>query len=142
MTNSEAFLDGERPTDVHIFLHENAVSNVEALADHGTRTEDGIVLVLDGERARDVFRSATGIDPMVFAKEAMGTEGRIHADCAGGICPACGEDEARFVFAFAEEQNDEVGGLYAEGTVIHAYVSCACGEAYSGKWVAAERSGA
>lgn len=139
MTDREAFLAGESPEDVHIFLHDDAVSNVDALVDHGERVEDGIVLVLDGEQARGVFQSATGIDPMAFAKEAMGTDGEVHPDCTGGVCPACGEDDAQFVFAFAEAQNEEVGGLYAEGAVIHAYVSCGCGEAYSEKWVAAKR---
>lgn len=44
------------------------------------------------------------------------------------------------MFAFAEEQNGEVGGLYAEGEVIHAYVACTCGQRYSDKWVADEQS--
>ena len=46
-----------------------------------------------------------------------------------------------FVFAFAEEQNEEVGGRYAEGDVIHAYAHCACGENYSQKWVVGEHDG-
>jgi hypothetical protein len=139
-TQRAEFLAGERPSDVHIFLHESAVSDIEALAEHGERLDDGLVLVMDGERARGVFQRATGIDPMGFAREAMDTDGDVDADCAGGTCPeGDGEDHhPRFVFAFAEEQNEEVGGLYAEGPVIHAYVSCACGEAYSDKWVATE----
>jgi hypothetical protein len=137
-TDREAFLAGERPTDVHAFLHEGAVSNVETLESHGERVKDGVVLVLDGDEARGIFQRATGIDPMALAREAMGTEGDIDADCAGGICPACGADP-NFVFAFAEEQNEEAGGLYAEGAVIHAYAVCECGERYTEKWVASER---
>jgi hypothetical protein len=140
-TAREEFLAGERPEDVHIYLHEDAVSDVEALSEYGERVEDGIVLVLDGEQARGVFQRATGIDPMGFARKAMDTDGEVDRDCAGGMCPAGegetgGEHRARFVFAFAEEQNEEAGGLYAEGPVIHGYVSCACGESYSEKWVA------
>lgn len=135
-----AFLAGERPSDVHIFLSDAAVSNPGALEEHGMRVDDGLALVLDGEQARSVFQSATGIDPMAFAKEAMGTEGEVAEDCASATCPAgSGSDHhARFIFAFAEEQNDDAGGLYAEGPVIHAYVACACGEKYSDKWVAGD----
>ncbi len=137
-TARESFLAGDRPADVHIYLHENTVSDVEALADHGDRVADGIVLVLDGEQARGVFQRSTGIDPMAFARRAMDTDGEVDRDCAGGTCPEDdgGEHRARFVFAFAEEQNEEAGGLYAEGPVIHAYVSCSCATSYSDKWVA------
>lgn len=143
-SDREAFLAGDRPSDVHIYLSEDAVSDIGALESHGERVEDGIVLVMDGEQARGAFQSATGIDPMGLAQEAMGTEGTVDADCTGGVCPDSEEtpDEdhtAKFVFAFAEEQNEEVGGLYAEGAVIHAYVACGCGLRYSDKWVADER---
>ena len=50
-----------------------------------------------------------------------------------------GLHDTRFVFAFAEEQNEEVEGLYNEGDVIHAYVQCTCGTAYSEKWLAGEK---
>ena len=135
-----AFLAGERPSDVHIFLSESAVSNPGALEAHGTRVDDGLALVLDGEQARSVFQSATGIDPMAFAQKAMGTDGEVTKDCTSGTCPAGrGPDhDARFIFAFAEKQNEDVGGLYAEGPVIHAYAACECGERYSDKWVATE----
>lgn len=143
MTNSDrtAFLAGDRPEDILIYLNETAVSNPDALKAHGERVDGGIVLVLPGDEARSVFQQAAGIDPMAFAKQAMGTEGTIAADCTGGTCPEGeGPDhEARFVFAFAEEQNEEVGDIYAEGDVIHGYVSCACGAAYSDKWVIGQR---
>lgn len=142
-TDREAFLAGDRPTDVHIYLSEDALSNAEALADHGERVDGGVVLVMDGERARTVFQRATGIDPMAFAQQAMGTEGAVAPGCTDGTCPSDedGNHAARFVFAFAEEQNEDVGDLYAEGDVIHAYVACTCGERYSDKWVAEERDG-
>ena len=138
-TAREEFLAGERPSDVHVYLHEDAVSDIEALIGHGERVDDGVVLVLDGEQARGVFQRATGIDPMGFARRAMDTDGAVDRDCTGGTCPAGdggsgGEHRVRFVFAFAEKQNEEAGGLYAEGPVIHGYVSCACGESYSEKW--------
>ncbi len=137
----EAFLAGERPDDVHIYIDEGSVSNLDALESHGERVDGGIVLVIDGEQARSMFQSATGIDPMALAQEAMGTDGEVDADCAGGVCPAEDGDEhhPKFIFAFAEEQNEAVGGLYAEGDVIHAYVACDCGERYSDKWVAGEQ---
>jgi hypothetical protein len=137
-----AFLAGERPDDVLIYLADGAIEEPDALASHGERAGDGVVLVLPGERAREVFQRAAGIDPMAFARRATDTEGEVRADCTGGTCPAGssrGDHRARFVFAFAEEQNEEAGGLYAEGGVIHAYVACACGERYSEKWVAGER---
>jgi len=143
MTDSDraAFLAGDRPEDVLIYLDEAAVSNPDALEAHGDRVDGGIVLVLPGDKARSVFQQAAGIDPMAFAKQAMGTEGDIDPDCTGGSCPeGTGPDhDARFVFAFAEEQNEEVGDIYAEGDVVHGYVSCSCGTAYSDKWVVGER---
>ncbi|PSQ33260.1 hypothetical protein BRD09_01470 [Halobacteriales archaeon SW_10_68_16] len=140
-----AFLAGDRPDDVLVYLSAEAVSDPAALEAHGERVDGGLVLVLSGERARGVFQRAAGIDPMAFAREAMDTAGEIRRDCTGGVCPASDSDggsdhTARFVFAFAEAQNEDVGGLYAEGDVIHAYVACTCGERYSDKWVAGERS--
>ena len=143
MSDREAFLAGERPEDVLMYFASEAVSGIDALADAGEPVEGGAVLVVEGEQGRSAFQSATGLDPMNFAREAMGTEGVVDADCTGGTCPAAedgGDHDARFVFAFAEAQNEEVGGLYAEGDVIHAYVSCSCGQAYSDKWVAGQRS--
>jgi len=156
MGDRAAFLAGERPDDVLMYFAERAVSGVDTLADLGERTDEGVVLVVDGDRGRSAFQSATGLDPMAFAKDAMATEGSVAPDCTGGTCPAAdgtgdeaagtnggdgssGAHEVRFVFAFAEERNDEAGGLYAEGDVVHAYVACACGETYSDRWVAGER---
>lgn len=158
MTDSDrgAFLAGDRPEDVLIYLADDAVSHPEALETHGERVDGGTVLVLPGDDARRLFQGAAGIDPMAFARRAMDTDGTVHADCTGGVCPASRPDEAggedddaatetsgshhaRFVFAFAEEQTEEAGGLYATGDVIHAYVACACGEMYSEKWVAGDR---
>jgi hypothetical protein len=31
-----------------------------------------------------------------------------------------------------------VGGLYAEGAVVHAYAHCECGTSYSDRWVVDE----
>jgi hypothetical protein len=73
---------------------------------------------------------------------AMDTEGEVARDLTAGTCPA-GDDEdhyAKFVFAFAEEHHPEMEGLYAEGDVLHAYAACACGETYSEKWLAGERT--
>ena len=133
-TDREEFLAGERPSDVHVFLSEDAVGDLDALESHGERVENGIALVMDGEQARDVFRRTTGIDPMALAQEAMGTDGSVADDCTDGSCPDGDGHEPEFVFAFAEEQNEEVGGIYADGPVIHAYVACECGTRYSDKW--------
>lgn len=135
MSEREAFLAGERPSDIHIFLHEDSVSNSEALEAHGERVADGIVLVMDGDQARSVFQQATGIDPMALAQDAMKEDGSVTEDCTAATCPDGAEHAPKFIFAFAEEQNEEVGGIYADGPVIHAYVACECGTRYSDKWV-------
>jgi len=163
MSDREEFLAGGRPEDVLMYFADEAVSGVEALAERGERVDGGVILVVDGEKGRSAFESAVGVDPMQFAKRAMGSEGMVYPDCTGGVCPKVGvpgggaegngesgegggeaddtgdDHDARFVFAFAEEQNEEVDGLYQEGDVIHAYVSCTCGEAYSDKWLAGEK---
>ena len=156
MTESkrEVFLRGERLDDVAIYLAEGVVDDPATLAEYGERLEGGVLLIVPGEAGRNAFSKATGKDAMAFAKEAMGEEGEIDADLTGGSCPACEENEARsassertesessevrIVFAFAEERNEEVGGIYAEGDVIHAYAQCSCGTAFSQRWVAGER---
>ncbi|WP_128477262.1 DUF5807 family protein [Halorussus pelagicus] len=136
MDKREQFLAGERPEDVALFLSDSFVEgDGNGLAKHGKTVEKGVVLVVEGDQGRSVFKTATGMDAMGFAKQAMGTEGTIARDLSGGDCPEC-DGDSQFVFAFAEEQNEEVGDLYAEGDVIHAYSYCDCGTAYSEKWVA------
>jgi hypothetical protein len=143
-----AFLAGDRPDDVALFLADAYVDDPETLADRGVRVDGGVVLVVDGERGRRVFSSITGADAMGFAREAGATEGEIAPDLSGGTCPEhdtgngeTGENShtAQFVFAFAEGRNEDVGGIYAEGDVIHAYARCDCGAGYSQRWVAGDR---
>jgi len=137
------FLAGERPDDVALFLADRVLDDPEPLLEYGERTEEGVLLVMEGETGRSVFQSATDMDAMAFAGKAMRTEGAVDADLAGGTCPkaAEGEDHAvRFVFAFVEEENEEVGGRYGEGDVVHAYAHCECGAAYSENWVVGERT--
>jgi len=75
----------------------------------------------------------------------QGNREAIESTLAGGVCPDAGDPDAEattddhhieFGFAFAEAENQEVGGLYAEGDVIHAYAHCSCGTDFSQKWVA------
>lgn len=134
MDKREQFLVGERPEDVALYLADSFVDG-DGLARHGERVDGGVVLVVEGEQGRSVFKTATGMDAMGFAKQAMGTDGDIARDLSGGDCPDC-DGNPQFIFAFAEEQNEEVGGLYAEGDVVHAYAYCDCGTAYADKWVA------
>lgn len=134
-----AFLAGDRPDDIAIYLADSIVDDPAELTDLGYRTDEGILLIVEGESGRQVFKQATGLDAMAFARQAMDTDGEIAADLTGGTCPHCGEDALRLLLAFVEEQNEDVGGMYAEGPVIHAYAQCACGLAYSTKWVAGSR---
>jgi hypothetical protein len=132
----EAFLDGERPDDILVYLHEDGVGSMDELLDIGIRVDDGVVLVLPGEEGRTAFQQATGLDAMEFAGMAMNTEGEIDTDGTGGSCPDSddpGEHHAKIVFAFIEGQNEAVGGIYAEGDVRHGYAACACGTTYSEK---------
>lgn len=142
----QRFLDGDSPEDVLLFFAESAVSDLGTLAQHGEQVSRGVVLILEAERGRSAFEGATGIDPMTLASAAMNSEGQIDLHGFEGSHPEAdadsrdGDEHApRFVFAFAEEPNDEVGGIYAEGDVIHAYAVCECGTAYSERWVADER---
>jgi len=145
MSDLEAFLAGDRAEDVAIFFSEGFVDEAGKLTDYGESVDDGVVVVVDGERGRDAFHAATGNDAMTFAQRAMGQTGTIAPDLTGGDCPSVEGNETQadhdttFVFAFSEEQNEEVDGIYAEGDVIHAYAQCACGTAYSHRWVAGER---
>lgn len=134
----DAFLRGDRPDDVLIYLHEEGVGSVEELAKIGVTVDDGVVLVLPGEKGQNAFEQATGLDAMDFASMAMNTEGEIDDDCTSGRCPDEDDGEPhypKFIFAFVESQNKSVGGLYAEGDVRHAYAACACGTTYSEKSV-------
>jgi len=141
-----AFLAGDRPDDILVYLHEEGIGSIDELLEIGTRVEDGVVLVLPGDEGKAAFESATGLDAMDFAGTAMERDGHVADDCTAGVCPDAGDGRStdrgsddhyvEFVFAFAEEQNDAVGGLYAEGDVVHGYAACACGTTYSDKWVA------
>ncbi|MFC7044375.1 DUF5807 family protein [Halobacteriaceae archaeon GCM10025711] len=141
MSKVAEFLRGERPDDVALFLADSFVDDAGTLADHGETVEGGVVIVVAGDAGRSAFSTATGMDAMAFARQAMGQDGHVHADLAGGDCPddEDGDHHAEFVFAFAEEQHEDVGGLYAEGDVVHAYAQCSCGTAYSDRWVAGDR---
>ncbi|MDR5656582.1 DUF5807 family protein [Halodesulfurarchaeum sp. HSR-GB] len=139
-TDIEAFLSGDRPDHVAAYLSKDA-TDVDSLAEqpYASATEDGVLLVVPGDAGRAAFESATGTDPMAFASEAMATEGHVDRSLTDADCPDAGEDgthELRLLFAFAEEQNEDVDGLYAEGDVIHAYAQCSCGTAFSEKWIA------
>ena len=145
MSDYDAYLAGERTDDVALYLSESYVTDVDQLADRddAERVGAGVVLVVDGEGGRSVFQSITGMSAMDFGSAAMDNPGDVDAHLVGGDCPNAADGpenhDAEFVFSFAEAQNEEVGGLYAEGDVIHAYVYCSCGTAYSEKWVAGEK---
>ncbi|TQQ82695.1 hypothetical protein EGH24_04400 [Halonotius terrestris] len=150
MSELEAFLAGDRLDSVAIYIGDQYLGDDHALADAGTTVDEGVVLVVDGEKGRSAFEQATGLDPMQFSKQAMERDGEIDPGLAGGGCPDAGSDGAaadadtddhrtEFIFAFAEAQNEEVGGLYAEGDVVHAYAHCACGTNYSQKWLVGSR---
>ena len=155
MSKLDEFLAGERLDDVVFYVSDAYLDDDSRLRNVGTETDDGVRLILDGETGRSAFEAGTGMGAMEFAKEAMGAEGTIARSLDGGECPfadsietedgdsdgAAGDDnhDIRFIFAFAEAQNEEVGGLYAEGNVVHAYAHCTCGESYSHKWIIGER---
>jgi len=141
MSKLSEFLAGERLEDVALFLAEDQLDEAGKLAAAGEEVDDGVVLVVPGEKGRQMFSAGTGTDAMEFAKEAMGEQGTIRQDLSGGDCPAGDgeEHEVQFIFAFAEAENPDVGGMYADGDVIHAYAKCRCGVAYSEKWVVGTR---
>ncbi|WP_435096329.1 DUF5807 family protein [Halorubrum sp. N11] len=146
MSNLDEFLAGERLDDVVFYLSDAYLDDDSRLRNVGTETDDGVRLILDGETGRSAFEAGTGMGAMEFAKTAMGAEGGIARSLDDGACPFAEEgpddDHAvNFVFAFAEAQNEDVGGLYAEGDVIHAYAHCTCGESYSHKWIVGDRDG-
>ncbi|WP_247002741.1 DUF5807 family protein [Halosolutus gelatinilyticus] len=132
----EEFLAGRRPDDVALFLADSFVSD-DRLERFGDRVDGGVVMVVDGERGRSAFQAATGTGAMEFAQSAMGRESPIADDLTDGTCPddaGEGDHDPQFVFAFAEERNEDVGGIYADGDVVHAYARCECGTAYSDRW--------
>ena len=153
MSKLEAFLAGDRLDDVVFYVSDAFLDDDSRLREVGTETDGGVLLVLDGETGRSAFQAGTGMGAMEFAKEAMAAEGEIARSLDDGECPFAGDQagdagsdaadvdhDVRFVFAFAEGENSEVGGLYAEGDVIHAYAHCTCGESYSRKWVVGDRA--
>ena len=158
MSKLDAFLAGKRLDDVVIVISDADLDDDSRLRSVGTEFDGGVRLILDGETGRSAFQAGTGMDAMEFAQTAMRTKGEIARTLDDGTCPFAGEREARgevdaeadnesaddheirFVFAFAEGQNADVGGLYADGDVIHAYAHCTCGESYAHKWVVGDRT--
>jgi hypothetical protein len=133
MSKLDEFLAGDRLDDVALFLTHEYLDSEGKLANYGEEVDDGVVLVVEGETGRRMFASGTGMDAMQFAKQAMEVEGHIDRDLGGGDAPDGGD--VQFVFAFAEAKNEEVGGLYADGDVIHAYAYSSDGTAFSDRWV-------
>ncbi|MFC6989668.1 DUF5807 family protein [Haloplanus sp. GCM10025708] len=133
MSNLDEFLAGERLDHVALYLTHEYLDSEGKIANYGEAVDGGVVLVVPGDEGRRLFTAGTGMDAMNFARKAMGTDGHIDRDLTGGDCP--GDGEVKFVFAFAEEQNEEVGGIYADGDVIHAYAYCDDGTAFSDRWV-------
>lgn len=135
-----AFLAGDRPDDVLVYLHEGGVGNPQALAEAAKPVDDGFVLVAPGDEGRAAFQRATGLDPFDFAGTAMDTEGRVDRDLTCGDCPdeTDADHYVRFAFAFAEERHEEMDGIYAEGDVVHAYAACNCGTTFADRWVVGE----
>lgn len=133
MSKLEEFLAGERLDDVALFLTRDYLDSEGKIANYGEEVDGGVVLVVDGEKGRQLFGAGTGMDVMEFAQTATANEGRIDRDLTGGDPPDGGD--VAFVFAFAEAQNEEVGDIYAEGDVIHAYASSTEGNAFSDRWV-------
>jgi hypothetical protein len=135
-TDLDGFLAGDRLDHIALYLTDDHLDG-GALTDHGTAVEGGVVLVVPGDRGRELFSAGTGMDAMAFAKEAMGTDGEVDHTLQGGTCPDCGADAA-FVLAFAEARNEAVGGIYAKGDVIHAYAACPDGDTFSDRWLVGE----
>ena len=138
------FLAGDRLEDVAIYINDSQLGDDHNLGSAGEVVENGIVIVIPGDNGRAAFQKATGIGAMEFAKEAMGRDGEIESTIAGGVCPDDSGENAdthtiEFVLSFAEAQNEEVGGMYEEGDVIHAYAHCSCGVNFSHKWLAGSR---
>lgn len=147
MSKLDEFLAGDRHDDVALFLTHEYLDSDGKLSRLGEEVEDGYVLVVNGDDGRSAFSAGTGMDAMEFSRTAMEEKGHVDRDLGGGECPedddAENEDEAHrteFIFAFSEAENEEVGGLYARGEVIHAYAHCACGANYSDKWVVGEET--
>lgn len=137
MTDLEAFLAGRATDHVAIVLSERSLSAPEALDGYAEPVDGGRAIVVPGSKGRSVFQRAAGEDPMAFARVASEREGHVARDLSDGDCPEAdtGSHEPRLVFAFAEAGNEDAGGLYAEGPVVHAYVECECGTRYADKWV-------
>jgi len=144
MDDLTAFLAGDRLDDVAIYVADTVFDGDHPLSAAGTAVDGGVVVVVAGETGREAFADSTGLDPMAFAKQAMDRTGEIDNRLAGGVCPDAGDADTEapnshhveFGFAFAEAENGDVGGLYAEGDVIHAYAHCSCGTDFTQKWVA------
>jgi hypothetical protein len=133
MSKLQEFLAGERLDDVAFFLTDDYLDEEGMIANRGDDVANGVVLVEPGDKGRKLFTAGTGLDVMQFAQKAMSAEGYVERDLSGGESPE--GSPAQFVFAFAEAQNEGVGGIYAEGDVIHAYAYAEDGTAFSDRWV-------
>ncbi|MFC7131334.1 DUF5807 family protein [Haloferax chudinovii] len=138
MSKVTEYLAGERLDDVALYLTHEYLDSQGKLPNMGVEVENGYVLVVPGDDGRRAFAAGTGMDAMEFAQTAMGNDGDIDDDLSGGTCPEVATEEThevKFIFSFAEAQNEEVGGIYEDGDVVHAYAKCTCGTTYSDRWV-------
>ena len=137
MNSYDEFLAVNRHDDIVLFLSEHVVDEHSAIRDQALSVETGCVLTISGTRAQQIVESAIGMGPMAFAKKAMGTRVHVDRELKDAACPSGHTDhETEFILAFSEAENQAVGGLYAQGPVIHAYTQCSCGALAADKWVA------
>jgi hypothetical protein len=145
MNTIDAFLRGDRHDDVALYLSDSVLDTGSSLYEIGDSRGEGVLVVVPGEKGRSAFQAGTGMEAMEFAGTAMDRTGDIAATLDAGSCPDAGTETVNghaveFIFAFTEPENPEVGGLYADGDVLHAYAHCSCGASYSHKWVIGDRS--
>lgn len=134
----EAFCAGERPDHVALFVADDALEADASLPADAEPVDGGQFLVVPGRRGRALFAEAVGEDVMAFARAAGDRTGRVDVDLLDGTCPDAdgGTHGLAVLFSFVEAQNEELGGRYAAGDVVHAYVRCRCGTRYADRWVA------
>ncbi|MFB6254969.1 MAG: DUF5807 family protein [Halobacteriaceae archaeon] len=138
MAAYDEFLAGNRPNDIALYFANSFLDNPENLSDYGVSVANGVILIVDGSTGRSIFNEVTGMQPMQFAQRAMQTSGSIESSLTSAECPnstASNNHFIKFLFAFVEEEKNNIDGIYDQGDVMHVYAFCSCDTAFSDRWV-------
>ncbi|WP_254280489.1 DUF5807 family protein [Haloarcula marina] len=144
MQSHEQFIAGNRPGHIMLFQHENATSLPDDASKVAKNAAEGKMIIQPAVMARDLIDKVLVPNISQFTELSQKRQGNIEPYLTSGDCPEANSnhDEDHIIeqlFAFVQPKHNSLGGIYADGDVMHAYARCSCQVHYSDRWVIASK---